>query len=95
MSKIIEKKTYSDYFEMILNGSKTYDLRLADFDCQPDDILKFVEIDKNRKFTGRTISKRVGWVGKTKEIDYFTPEDIEKYGYQVISLLDKVDVRSK
>ena len=89
MSKIIEKKTYSDYFEMILNGSKTYDLRLADFDCQPGDTLKFVEIDKNRNFTGRTISKKVGWVGKTKELDYFTHEDIEKYGYQVISLLDE------
>ena len=89
MTKVIEKKTYSDYFELVLNGSKTYDLRLDDFDCQPGDTLKFVEIDENRNLTGRTISKKVGFVGKTKDINYWTDEDIKKYGYQIISLLEE------
>ena len=68
-------------------GKKTHDLRLADWDCQPGDTLVFVEIDENRQPTGRRISKKVGWVGKTKDTDYWAPEEVEKYGYQIISLI--------
>ncbi len=34
------------------------------------------------------IEKKVGTVAKTKDIDYFTKEEIEEHGYQIISLLE-------
>lgn len=88
MSKTIEKKVLAKYFNEILDGRKTYELRLADWDCQTGDILLLIEIDDNRVPTGRTLQRAVGFVGKTKDIDFWTPEEIEKYGYQIISLLE-------
>jgi hypothetical protein len=37
------------------------------------------------------LRRKVGFVGKVKKIDYWTPEEIEKYGYQIISLLEEKD----
>lgn len=89
MAKTIEKKTYSSLFKQVANGAKTYEFRLADWYCQPGDTLVLVEIDdKTRVPTGKTLRRKVGFVGKIKEIDYWTPEEIEKYGYQIISLID-------
>jgi hypothetical protein len=87
---VIEKKTWPDSFKKILNGQKTYDLRLADWECEPGDILVLKEyIPETKNYTGREIRKKVGYVGKTKDWTYFTPEEVEQYGYQVISLIDE------
>lgn len=90
MSKEIHKKTYSEWFEKILSGEKTYEVRLADWKCEPGDILVLDEIDQSRNYTGRSIRKKVGFVGKIKGMEtWHKPEDVERYGFQVISLLDK------
>lgn len=87
--KEIRKKAYRPYFDEVLNGNKTFDVRVADFDCQPGDVLILEEIDnETRKPTGREIRKRVGYVLRTKDVTFYDPNDIDKYGYQVISLLD-------
>ena len=39
----IEKKVWPEYFQKILDGKKTYELRLADFECNPGDILVLKE----------------------------------------------------
>ena len=90
MSKTVEKKTMSEHFKKIEQGIKTYDLRLADWDCQPGDTLVLVEIDERTKQpTGRKLRRKVGHVGKTKGFNAWPEEDIEKYGFQVISLLQE------
>ena len=90
MNKTIEKKVRSKYFTEIESGHKTFELRLADWDCQTGDILILIETDdETNEPTGRTMRRVVGDVVRTKDIDYFTPEDIEKYGYQIISLVDE------
>lgn len=82
----IEKKAWPEYFQKILDGTKTYDLRLDDFECKSGDILILKEWDpKIQKFTGRTIEKTVTFVGKTKKQNFWSKEDIEKYGFQIIS----------
>ncbi|MFA5003870.1 MAG: DUF3850 domain-containing protein [Candidatus Saccharimonadales bacterium] len=92
MSKIIEKKTWPESYEKILSGEKTYDIRLADWDIQPGDVFVFKEWDPDTKaYTGRKMQRSVGYVGKTKNWEVWPKEDIEKYGYQVISLLDEVE----
>ncbi|MFO0862571.1 MAG: DUF3850 domain-containing protein [Candidatus Saccharibacteria bacterium] len=90
MSKTIEKKILPEFFDKILSGEKTYELRLADWDCQPGDTLVLNEIDPTTKQpTGRTLKRKVGFVGKTKDSDFWTKEEVDKYGYQIISLLDE------
>ena len=82
----IEKKTWSEYFEKILSGEKAFDLRLADFECGIGDILVLREWDSEKKeYTGRILEKEVGYVLKTKDLKFFSPEEVGKYGFQVIS----------
>ncbi len=84
-----EKKVLPEYFEAILSGSKTFELRLADWQCEEGDELVLREWEaKSKKYTGREITKKVGYVLKTKNLELFPEEDVEKHGYQVISLKD-------
>lgn len=39
----IEKKIWPEFFEKVLSGEKTYELRLADWDCAPGDTLLLKE----------------------------------------------------
>ena len=88
MSKTYKKKILPEYFDKILAGEKTYELRLADWECTKGDTLVLIEIDPDSKEpTGRTMSKKVGFVGKTKDFDFWSQKEIDKYGYQIISLL--------
>ncbi len=80
------KKVWPDYFQKILDGKKTYELRLADWECKEGDILVLQEWDQEtKKYTGREIEKEVTYVGKTKDINFWSKGDVEKYGYQIIS----------
>ena len=82
----IEKKTVPEFFQKILDGDKTFELRLADWECKPDDILVLREWDpKKKEHTGRQVEKKVTYVLKTKKIKFFPKKDIEKYGFQVIT----------
>lgn len=82
----IEKKIHPPYFQKILSGEKNFELRLADFSCKPGDILVLKEYNpKTKKFSGRVLEKEVTYVLKTKDISFWPKEDVEKYGFQVIS----------
>lgn len=86
----IEKKVRPEYFQQILDGKKTFELRLHDFEICEGDTLVLKEWDPaTRDYTGRELSRRVGYVSKWKidDLTRFWPrEDIEKYGIQIISL---------
>lgn len=96
----IHKKINPEYFDSILSGQKTFEYRVNDFECQPGDIL-ILEEYKNiesqgiteRRPTGRTIRKKVGYVAHTADFDWLNRPDVkadlEKYGAQIISLLDE------
>jgi hypothetical protein len=82
----IEKKIRPEFFEKISSGEKNFELRLADWECEPGDILVLREWDpEKREYTGRVLEKEVTYVLKTKDVRFFTPEEIEKYGWQIIS----------
>ncbi len=85
MVMIIEKKVWPEYFQKILEGDKTFEVRLADFECNTGDTLILKEWDPDTgKYTGREIKKKVTYVGKTKDFTFWNEEEIDKYGYQVI-----------
>jgi hypothetical protein len=81
----IEKKTWPKFFKKVLSGEKTFELRLADFKCVPGDILVLREYDPAAKrYTGRSVRKRVSYVAKTKGQKFWPQEDADKSGFQVI-----------
>ena len=84
----IEKKVWPKYFQAIIEGKKNYELRLADWKCKEGDTLILKEWNpKTKNYTGREITKKVKYVVKFKIDNLFWPkEDIEKYGFQIISL---------
>jgi hypothetical protein len=83
----IKKKTWPNLFQKILEGKKTTDLRLADFDIQEGDILILEEYDpKTKQYTGRMLKKKIKNLNKVKLTDYNSPEDITKYGHWIIEL---------
>lgn len=88
--KTIEKKVWPEYFQKILEGSKTFELRLNDFDIEEGDKFVLKEWDPNvKEYTGRVLEKIVGYVGKWKfdDLTIFWPEqEIRDNGIQVISL---------
>lgn len=84
---IIEKKTDRNMFEKILEGEKTFEVRIED-DCKfnEGDILVIKEVDDNHNFTGREIRKKIGFILRTKKCKYWTKDKINKYGYTILSL---------
>jgi hypothetical protein len=82
----IEKKVWPEYFKNIVDGDKKFELRLADFECSKGDTLILKEWDpKSKKYTGKEIEKKVDYVIKTKDLKFWSKEEIEKYGFQIIS----------
>ena len=88
----ISKKIWPEYFQAILAGSKTFELRLNDFDISEGDIIELKEWDQvSKEYTGRTLEKTVGYVGRWKinDLNKFWPSDeINDKGLQIISLKD-------
>lgn len=84
---IIKKKAWPDFFNKMLSGEKKFDIRLADFNCNQGDILILEEYDpKTNKYTGRKLEKRITYVTKTKDLKFWSEEEIEKHGFQILSL---------
>jgi len=86
----IEKKVWPEYFQQILDGKKTFEVRLNDFEIEEGDTLILKEWDPvSGEYTGRELSKEVGYVGRWKidDLTKFWPrQDIDDKGLQIISL---------
>lgn len=83
----IEKKIWPESFDKILSKEKKFELRLADWECHPGDVLVLREWDPEKKeYTGRVLEKEITYILKTKDIPAYWPrEDVDKYGFQIIS----------
>jgi len=83
----IRKKTWPGLFQRMLEGKKTTDLRLADFEINKGDILTLEEYDpKTESYTGRVLKKKVKNLNKVKLTDFHKPEEIAEHGHWVIEL---------
>lgn len=83
----IRKKTWPEFFQEVLDGKKTTDLRLADFEIKEGDVLVLEEYNPETKsYTGRVLKKRVKNLNKVKLTDFHAPEDISKHGHWIIEL---------
>ena len=85
----IEKQVWPEFFQAIVDGEKTFELRLNNFECQPGDVLILREWDsETQQYTGRVLEKKVGYVLRFKpdELPFWPQKEVEKHGFQVISL---------
>ena len=101
MSREIHKKLSKKYFDLIAGGQKTFEFRVADFECESGDVLVLEEYEYEneaeskgpRTPTGRSLRRKVGYVGKTEEFAWLNRPDVKKdaeeFGYQIISLLEE------
>ena len=84
----IEKKIWPEFFGKILSGEKTFEIRLADFECGKGDRLVLREYDpKTKEYTGRKIERTVTYVARLNDVSnkkFWPKEDIDRYGFQVI-----------
>lgn len=86
---IIKKKTWPEIFELIKSGKKRFDVRAADFEVKKGDTLILEEWEpKTKKYTGRKIEKKVGYVLRYRLDDFGQKALIEKHGIYVIQLED-------
>ena len=81
----IHKKVQREYFEKIISGKKKLELRLADFEVNEGDTLVLEEWDKDKKeYTGRKVEVIANYILKTKGQTFWSPEEVEKHGFQII-----------
>jgi len=81
----IKKKTWPELFQKVLEGKKNADVRLADFNLKEGDILILEEYNpKTKKYTGRTIKKKVKNLTKLRLADYNNIDKIKKFGHWLI-----------
>ncbi|MDP1815185.1 MAG: DUF3850 domain-containing protein [Leadbetterella sp.] len=86
----IRKKVWKEYFDKIISGKKKFELRLADFDVNEDDTLVLEEWDKDKnEYTGRKVETTATYIIKTKDLSFWSQEDIDKYGFQIIQFVIK------
>jgi len=82
----IKKKTWIPYFQEILDGKKTFDARLANFECKVGDILVLEEYDpKLKKYTGRKSEKEISFILNTKTQKFWSQSDVKKDGLLIMS----------
>jgi hypothetical protein len=100
MSREIHKKLSKKYFDLIASGQKTFELRVADFECETGDVLVLDEYEYENdddtmalRPTGRSLRRKVGYVGKTKDFAWLerpdVAADVKRHGFKVISLLEE------
>jgi ASC-1-like (ASCH) protein len=83
--KIIRKKIWPEYFELVSSGKKKFELRLADFDIQEGDMLILEEWDPETKnYTGRSLEKKVNYVLKFDLNKFGQEKEIKEKGIQII-----------
>ena len=81
----IHKKVWREYFEKIISGKKKLELRLADFEVNEGDTLVLEEWDKDKKeYAGRKVEVIANYILKTKGQTFWSPEEVEKHGFQII-----------
>jgi ASC-1-like (ASCH) protein len=84
---VIHKKIAPEYFDLILSGKKRYEFRVADFTIKEGDTFILQEWDlEGKKYTGRTIEKKVGYTVHFNLDTFGQRELIEKNGFYIVQL---------
>lgn len=86
-SRRIHKKVWPDLFRLLQTKRKNIEIRLADFKLRQGDVLVLEEWNpKTRKYTGRSVERKVGMLLKFNLTKWNPIADIKKFGHYLIWL---------
>lgn len=86
-SRRIHKKVWLDLFRLLQTKRKNVEIRLADFKLRQGDVLVLEEWNpKTRKYTGRSVERKVGMLLKFNLTKWNPIADIKKFGHYLIWL---------
>ena len=72
------------------SGQKNFEIRLADLEVMEGDVVLLQEWDpKTKKYTNRKIKRKINYILKTKDLPFWTKEEVDKHGFQVWALEEK------
>lgn len=92
----IEKKVWPKYFQLMEDGEKNVDLRLADFDVSVGDEIRFNEYDPvSKQYSGRALIKKVSHVNKVRLDIFHSREEIDQWGHWIIEFEETKDELSE
>lgn len=81
----IRKKSWPKLFQLVKTGKKNTELRLADFKIKPGDTLILEEWGpRKKKYTGKTLSKKVKRATKVNPLDFYKLPALKKHGCYLI-----------
>lgn len=84
-ARTIRKKIWPKHFNEIMTGKKVFEIRLKDFEIEEGDLLILEEWDpETKQYTGRRIGRVVSCVFNTKDIAFWSKQEIEEKGLQII-----------
>jgi predicted phosphohydrolase len=87
MVRVIEKKTWPDFFVKLLRGLKNIDVRINDFIVNVGDVIVFREYDPVKKeYTGRKVSRVVTEAHEVDINRFYKMRNIKKKGLLIMSL---------
>jgi len=82
---VVRKKIWPKWFKIMKSERRNAELRLADFQIKPGDILILEEWDpKKKEYTGKMLRKKAKKVTKVNLLDFYTAKDLKKYGCYLI-----------
>jgi ASC-1-like (ASCH) protein len=86
--KTIKKKTWKKYFQLMVDGKKDTDIRLADFEISVGDQIMFEEYDPDKEeYTDRVLIKKVKNLNWVQLYEFHTPLEIKKRGHWIIETI--------
>jgi len=81
---IIKRKCWPEFFKKVMEGKKNYDIRHGSTNVKAGDTLVFQEFDpETKKYTGRSVKKKILRVSKTKSSGLF--HKVKGGGFAIIS----------
>lgn len=85
--KVVEKKIWPEFFRRVKARTKNVEIRLADFRIAKGDALLLREWDpKKRRYTGRTVRRRVRAVHRVDLFTFHSAALLRRYGVYAIEL---------
>lgn len=78
-------KVNAEQFKEVKEGKKKFEIRLAEADknIKEGDVLVLLEKDERGNLTGKEIKKKVNFVLRTKELNYWDDKAVSRYGFVI------------
>ena len=81
----IHKKIWPKWLKEVKSGKKKFEVRVADFKIKKGDILILNEWNpKTKKYSGKSIKRKVNYVKKFKLDDFGQKKLMEEKGFYII-----------